>query len=251
MGSQIRKPIVAANWKMHRKPSNALTLAIELTKDLSIETTEIAICAPFTHLDRLASIKEFGISIGAQNCHFAESGAYTGEVSADMLADLGCTYVIIGHSERRKLDSPESILPRIKQALNAGMSVIYCCGEALTERETGQEWIHVSNQLQVDLESLSLTELNKIIIAYEPIWAIGTGLTASPQQAQNMHQQIRNWLEIHCGIELAQKLRIIYGGSVKASNAEALALMEDIDGFLVGGASLFPQEFRAIIRSFS
>lgn len=251
MRSQIKKPFIAANWKMNGKPSKALTLAIELTTGLSIEAIELVICAPFTHLDRLAPIKQTGVCIGAQNCHFAENGAYTGEVSASMLADLGCEYIIIGHSERRSLDSPESILPRIRQVLNAGMSVIYCCGEPLAQKESGQEWPYVSNQLQVDLESLSIDDLKKLVIAYEPIWAIGTGLTASPNQTQNMHLRIRNWAENKWNTQHAQQLRIIYGGSVKASNAADLSQMDDIDGFLVGGASLIPNEFRAIIQCYS
>jgi len=247
---QIRKPLVAANWKMYGKPTDALPLAIELTEGLINETTEIAICAPFTHLDRLASVRALGIRLGAQNCHYAEKGAFTGEVSASMLVDLGCDYVIIGHSERRGLDAPESIQQRIRMALDSGLSVIYCCGEPLTQRTSGEEWNYVSNQLKSDLESISQNDLNKIVIAYEPIWAIGTGLTASPTQAQDMHQKVRNWIQSQWGNQHALQIRIIYGGSVKASNALDLAQMSGIDGVLVGGASLIPNEFRTIIRSF-
>lgn len=242
---------MAANWKMYGKPTEALPLAIDLTEGLINEAIEIAICAPFTHLDRLASIKASGIRLGAQNCHFAEKGAYTGEVSASMLVDLGCDYVIIGHSERRGLDAPESIKHRIRMALDSGLSVIYCCGEPLSQRTSSEEWNYVLNQLQTDLDSISQIDLNKMVIAYEPIWAIGTGLTASPIQAQDMHQQIRGWIQGQWGNEHALHIRIIYGGSVKASNAMDLAQMSAIDGVLVGGASLIPNEFRTIIRSFS
>lgn len=250
MVSQIRRPLVAANWKMYGKPTEALPLAIDLTEGLINEAIEIAICAPFTHLDRLATIKASGIRLGAQNCHFAEKGAYTGEVSASMLVDLGCDYVIIGHSERRGLDAPESIKQRIRMALDSGLSVIYCCGEPLSQRTSSEEWNYVLNQLQTDLDSISQIDLNKMVIAYEPIWAIGTGLTASPIQAQDMHQQIRGWIQGQWGNEHALHIRIIYGGSVKASNAMDLAQMSAIDGVLVGGASLIPNEFRTIIRSF-
>lgn len=251
MGSQEKKRFIAANWKMHSKPSEALALAFELTDGLEDTNTEVVICAPFTHLDRLNSLKSKGIILGAQNCHFADKGAYTGEISATMLSDLGCQYVIIGHSERRNLDTVESIPLRIEQAIAAGLKVIFCCGEPLHYRKVHQEWEFVLSQLNHDFDKIEASHFPKIVIAYEPIWAIGTGLTASPQQAQEMHKNIRKWAENRFGILDAMQLRILYGGSVKSSNSMELAAMHDIDGVLVGGASLIPIEFRGIIRAFS
>ncbi len=250
MSEKIRKPIVAANWKMNVMPDEAAQLALNLSESLINEDIELVICPPFTHLDRLLNLNLRGLKIGAQNCHFATQGAYTGEVSAAMLKNMNCDYVLIGHSERRFVDGEESIPLKIERALEAKLSVIYCCGEPLTMRQSNQDWAFVSEQIQFDFNTVEPIYFDQIVIAYEPIWAIGTGLTASKEQAQDMHRNLRNWFQLKYGSSIAQKLRILYGGSVKASNASELSAMSDIDGVLVGGASLNPTEFKAIAKAF-
>ena len=253
MNEQSRKSLVAANWKMNTLPSQAQELARKLTNVSWTSQLDVLICPPFTHLPYLSEIKKEGFLLGAQNCHEKASGAYTGEISAEMLVDLGCSFVILGHSERRTLNPVENrLLPhKIVHAISAGLKVIYCCGEPISIREKLQEDQFVLDQLEQDFKYLDPSSFDKLVIAYEPIWAIGTGLNATSQQAQAMHLWIRQQISKMYGSPIANKLRIIYGGSVKASNAESLSLMSDIDGVLVGGAGLLPDEFHEIIKVFS
>jgi len=246
-----KKYLIAANWKMNTLASECKALAIAITDVDWSEQLEIVICPPFTHLSELQSIRKDGVLIGAQNCHDKTNGAFTGEISAEMLVDLKCDYVIIGHSERRAMNPNENALihSKIKAAIGAGLNVIYCCGESKDIREQNNEMNFISKQLQNDLFELKEEALSKLTIAYEPIWAIGTGKHASPEQAQTMHAFIRNAMTKHFGD--VHSVRILYGGSVNASNVHSFAMQEDVDGVLVGGASLIPAEFKSIIKAFS
>ncbi|MBX7163600.1 MAG: triose-phosphate isomerase [Saprospiraceae bacterium] len=248
-----RSRIVAANWKMNVLPSEAMTLAGQVAQALPIKNVEVIICPPFTHLFSLMSLQSESLKIGAQNCNENPFGAHTGDISAQMLKDLGCRYVIIGHSERRARQSTENarISAKIHAALQAGLKPIYCCGEGLPIREKEAHIEFVKDQLETDLTTLQTEHIEEIVIAYEPVWAIGTGKNASPEQAQEMHASIRKWLSDRFGSVLGTQTRILYGGSVKAVNALALAKQNDIDGFLVGGASLNVDEFIKIVHSVS
>jgi triosephosphate isomerase len=248
-----KKNLIAANWKMNVLPSEALALAIAITDIEWPDYMELVIFPPYTHLSGLQSIRKDGVKLGAQNCHENNRGAFTGEVSVDMLVDLQCDYVIIGHSERRAINPNENdrIYSKLKTAIQAGLHVIYCCGESKDVREQGNEMNFISNQLQSDLFNLDAADFNYVTIAYEPIWAIGTGNHASPEQAQSMHSFIRTNLTKHIGDAIANEVRILYDGSVNASNVKSFALQKDIDGVLVGGASLIPEEFKHIIKAFS
>lgn len=247
------KILIAANWKMNVLPSECKALAIAITDVEWAQKIEILICPPFTHLQVLQDIRKDGILLGAQNCHSKSKGPYTGEISAEMLKDLNCDYVIIGHSERRAMNANEDdeISSKLQSALNNGLKVIYCCGESLQTREAGNEKEFVHAQLKKDLFALPNEYLKNVTIAYEPIWAIGTGQHATPQQASEMHSFIRQPIQDHFGKINASGLRILYGGSVNAKNAASLAAMSEINGVLVGGASLIPEEFKAIIKTFS
>ena len=214
------------------------------------KNSDLIVCPPYTHLANISANKIIsGFYLGAQNMSEFESGAHTGEISADMLLDLGCTHVIIGHSERRMMNEKENIIipQKISLALQKGLKVIYCCGENLESRESKQEETFVSNQLKNDLYHLE--NLDKIIIAYEPIWAIGTGKTATSDQAEAMHAFIRQTLSEK--YSNSDQVKILYGGSVKASNASEFAKKENINGVLVGGASLIPVDFIEIIEAFN
>ena len=243
--------LIVANWKMNTLASECKALAIAVTDVEWSDQIEVVICPPFTHLSELQNLRKDGILLGAQNCHEKTSGAFTGEISAEMLVDLNCDYVIIGHSERRMMNPNENpmIHSKIKAAIGAGLNVIYCCGESKEIREQNNEMNFVSKQLQNDLFELDAASISKLTIAYEPIWAIGTGKHASPEQAQTMHAFIRNAMTKHFGD--AKHIRILYGGSVNASNVHSIAMQKDVDGVLVGGASLIPSEFKAIIKAFS
>ncbi|MCL2011732.1 MAG: triose-phosphate isomerase [Cystobacterineae bacterium] len=247
----LRRCLVAANWKMNMTVSQALPLAAQLATLTSGPLAEIAVAPPFVALFPVGQVlRPSGVALAAQNCHALSAGAYTGEVSAPMLADLGCRYVIIGHSERRQLfgESDSFIHEKVKAVLEAGLYPILCVGETLEEREHNQTLEVVSKQLQANLAGISSGLGAKLVIAYEPIWAIGTGKTATAQEAQEVHAHIRGWLQQLWG-ETSKQLRILYGGSVKASNAEELMAKPDIDGALVGGASLQFAEFSAIIEA--
>jgi len=246
-----RRCLVAANWKMNMTLSQALPFAEQLATLASHPAVEVAVAPAFVALFPVGQVLcPRGVALAAQNCHAASSGAYTGEVSAPMLADLGCRYVIVGHSERRQLlgEADDFVARKVKAVLAAGMAPILCVGETLEEREGGKTLERVLGQLQASLAGLRREEGAQLVIAYEPVWAIGTGKTATTQEAQEVHAHIREWLKPLWG-EVAQQVRILYGGSVKADNAAQLMAQPDIDGALVGGASLQFEEFSAIVEA--
>lgn len=251
---EMRKKIIAGNWKMFNNISesqNLITKLISGLSGLSIKC-EVIICPPFTALSEAGSlIKNTPLKLGAQNMHFEENGAFTGEISADMLKSVGCEYVILGHSERRTIfgESDEFINKKIIKALNSGLNPIFCVGETLSERENGTTFEVIGRQVTDGLKSISAIELAKIIIAYEPVWAIGTGKTATPEQAQEVHAFIRNLVNKLYSSGEAEKIVIQYGGSVKPENAAELLKQNDIDGALVGGACLKADSFIAILRA--
>lgn len=224
-----------------------------LTKELNSDV-EIIVCPPFTHLasiGKLVKENDMAISLGAQNCADQESGAYTGEVSVKMLSNVGCKYVILGHSERREYygETSEKLYKKINLVLNEGMMPIFCVGERLEERESGRHFEVVSEQIKEVLYKLRGVELDKVIVAYEPVWAIGTGKTATSDQAEEMHAYIRRVIADKFG-EHAETIPILYGGSCKPSNAAELFSKENVDGGLIGGASLVAQDFIGIVKSF-
>lgn len=249
-----RRPLIAGNWKMNLSLNDAINLAKDIANGvLDIEDRDVLIAPPFPFLYPITHIINGSkIFLGAQNIHWEKSGAFTGEVSGLMLKDIGCTHVIIGHSERRIIfhESDEEIAKKIKAAIEVGLYPIICVGEKLEERQEGKTFDVVKKQLEgslkylLDLKSIP----NSFIIAYEPVWAIGTGHTATPAQAQEVHAFIREWLKEKFGSDLANHIRILYGGSVKPENIKELMAEKDIDGVLVGGASLKAESFLKIIR---
>ena len=246
----MRTKIVAGNWKMNKTASEAAAL-IEEIKALTAEVAnvEVVVCPPFTDLkDAAAACAGSHVKLGAQNIHWEPSGAYTGEISAAMLKDLGVTHVIIGHSERRQYfgETDATVNLRTKAALDAGLVPIVCVGEMLEERKVGQTGDVVVRQVKVGLADL---DVGKVVIAYEPVWAIGTGLTASPTQAQEVHALIRRTLAEMAGGDVANSVRIQYGGSMKPDNAKELMSQPDIDGGLIGGAALTAKSFAAIVAA--
>jgi triosephosphate isomerase (TIM) len=253
MSKSVRRYLIAGNWKMNKTASEA----VDLVKDLIVEigkTTDVtvAVCPPFTALESVARALEGStIELGAQNMHPEPSGAYTGEISADMLRTLFVNYVILGHSERRQYfaESDAFINRKVLTALEGNLSPILCVGETLAEREGGKTLEVVKRQLDGGLVGVTAAHAEKLVIAYEPVWAIGTGKTATPQMAQEAHGAIRLLLNGHIGAAAGAKVRILYGGSMKADNAEALLAQPDIDGGLVGGASLEPRGFIKIVQS--
>lgn len=247
-----RQKIAAGNWKMNTTVSEGTRLYNAIADQTIPEDVVVIIGAPFIHLGTLLAQNNAVVKVAAQNCHFQNSGAYTGEVSPSMLVDLGIEYVILGHSERREYfnESNEILAQKLDAALENGLKVIFCCGEPLEIRKANTQNEYVSKQLQEGLFHLESDQLENIIIAYEPIWAIGTGETATPDQAQEMHAHIRSVLQQKYGDEEAQNMSILYGGSVKPANAKEIFGQEDVDGGLVGGASLNPDGFGEIINSF-
>lgn len=251
----MRKKIVAGNWKMNLTLAEANELLNELNQQENNKPAdvEIIIHPPFVYLAKFAEqLSNSTISLGAQNCSSYTSGAYTGEIAAQMIASCGVKYVIIGHSERRSMfgDTNTIIAEKINQALNAGLTPIFCCGELLSERENNEHFKIVEQQLNEGIFHLSEEQFSKCIIAYEPVWAIGTGKTATPQQAQEMHQFIRKQIASNYTEKLAQSCSILYGGSCNANNAQELFAQTDIDGGLIGGASLKANDFFSIANAF-
>lgn len=250
----MRKYVIAGNWKMNKELTEAVQLASELKAELNGKelNADVIISPPFVNLEAVNSIiKDSSIKLAAQNIHFADSGAFTGEISAQMIKSVGCQYVILGHSERRTIfgETDEVINKKIHQALNNGVTPILCCGESLEERENGTTFNVIEAQIKAGLKDLEIPNIAKMIIAYEPIWAIGTGKTASPEQAQDVHAFIRKLLAELSNEEVANNITIQYGGSVKPANAKELLSKPDIDGALVGGACLNADSFRDIILS--
>jgi triosephosphate isomerase len=247
-----RKLFIAGNWKMNTSRSRAVALAAKLSSEIgSVDAVDLAVCPPFVYLhDLAAALDGTNIALGAQDMFYEDDGAYTGEISGQMLRDVGCRYVILGHSERRHVigESDEIINRKIIKALGDGLEVIFCVGELLEERKGGSTLEVVRRQVQIGLEGVTGTQMVNITMAYEPVWAIGTGVTATPDQAQEVHAMIRQLLTGRYDPEVSENLRIQYGGSVKPSNAADLLSQPDIDGALVGGASLKADDFAAIVR---
>lgn len=247
----MRKPFIAGNWKMFKTTGEAKAFAQELLSLYQASDVNVAVCAPFT---QLAALKEAfagtEIKVGAQNMHFEEEGAFTGEVSASMLEEIGTDYCIIGHSERRRYfgETDETVNKKLHTAYRHGIQPIFCVGESLEERDGGRAEEVVRNQITAGLAGFSPEQLSRLVIAYEPIWAIGTGRTATPKQANEMCGTIRSAVEKLYGSEISEETVIQYGGSVKPDNASELMEMEEIDGALVGGASLKASEFIQIIN---
>lgn len=249
-----RQKIVAGNWKMNLSFQEGRDLASEVIRSIGPSDTLAVLCPPFVHLNHLSMLTN-GISnleIGAQNCHQSASGAYTGEVSASMIKSVGASFVIIGHSERREFfgENDALLANKVDIALQNDLRPIFCCGEKLESREVGTHEELVGNQIENALFHLDGDAFSKVVIAYEPVWAIGTGKTASSQQAQEMHAFIRNLLAKKYGNAIADATTILYGGSCKPDNAGELFSQPDVDGGLIGGASLKAKDFIAILQSF-
>jgi triosephosphate isomerase len=251
----MRKKIVAGNWKMNMDLAEGMKFAGSIDKYFKEKPSGkvlVILCTPFIHLAGASEILKHGkIALGAQNCASEASGAYTGEVSAWMVKSTGAEYVIIGHSERRTFyhENDKLLNKKTLLAINSGLKVIFCCGEVLNEREAGKHFLIVRRQLEEGLFSLSEEQMDMIVIAYEPVWAIGTGLTATPGQAQEMHKYIRDLVKEKYGNDCAKKLPILYGGSCKPSNAVEIFSKPDVDGGLIGGASLKKEDFAAIVEA--
>ncbi|MBT4691879.1 MAG: triose-phosphate isomerase [Planctomycetaceae bacterium] len=251
----MRKIFIAGNWKMNLTRSGAVDLTAGLVDQLADNAAvDVAICPSSGFLSEVASqLASSAVALGAQNLYPAEAGAYTGELNAEMLIDLGCTYVILGHSERRHLpdlaETNEFINLKVRSAIAAGLKPILCVGELLEERNAGQTTNVVENQLAKSLADISIDDMETVTIAYEPVWAIGTGKVATPDQAELVHSNIREWLRIRFNDRVADTTRIQYGGSVKPENARELLSQPNIDGALVGGAALSAESFTGIIKN--
>jgi len=248
----MRHPLIAGNWKMHGLREQARSLAGEIVGGApDPQQVELAVCPPFVHLAEVAAaLAGSAVALGAQNVADAEQGAHTGEVSADMLAELGCRFVIVGHSERRQQygEDDAQVARRFRQARRHGLVPILCVGETLAEREADATDTVVARQVDTVFEALGEEGFGDAVIAYEPVWAIGTGRTASPEQAQSAHAALREHLAGHLG-GAARGVRLLYGGSMKADNAASLLAMPDVDGGLIGGASLKASDFLAICQA--
>ncbi|MDA9875381.1 triose-phosphate isomerase [Flavobacteriaceae bacterium] len=249
----MRKQIVAGNWKMNNDYVDSEIFVAKLLKELKHSTTEVIIAPPFTSLLASSnSVKGSQVIVAAQNMHFAENGAYTGEVSAKMLKSVGVKTVILGHSERRTYfnETDALLAKKVDTALAHNMCAIFCFGEELEDRKSGNEEAIVEAQIKNALFHLPASAWEHIVLAYEPVWAIGTGETASPEQAQDMHAFIRKTIADHYSAELADQVSILYGGSVKPANAKEIFSKTDVDGGLIGGAALDVEQFIAIINAF-
>ena len=247
----MRKPFIAGNWKMYKTAADAVAFAEEFKKIYAPSDVRVAIAAPYTQLWALKKAFEgTGIGVAAQNMHWEDQGAFTGEVSAPMLKEIGVDYCIIGHSERRQYfaETDETVNKKVRKALASGILPILCCGESLETRDAGREKEFVGAQIRADFAEIEAEDAKKVTVAYEPIWAIGTGRTASPQQAQDMCAYIRTVLTELYGEDISEEITIQYGGSVKPANATELMSQDDIDGALVGGASLKPADFLEIVH---
>ena len=255
MNKNLRKAVIAGNWKMNKTRPEAKAL-LEAIKPLVANAegkVEVIACVPFTNLETAVNTTAgSNVKVGAENVHFEKSGAFTGEISADMLTELGVEYVVIGHSERRQYfgETDETVNKRTKAALAAGLKPIVCVGELLAEREADITEEVISRQIKLDFAGVSADDIKKTIIAYEPVWAIGTGKTATDEQAEDMHAYIRSVIADRYGKEVAENTSILYGGSCKPSNAPQLFAKPDVDGGLIGGASLDAASFMGIVNAF-
>ena len=252
MDKAKRKAIIAGNWKMNKTATEAAKLVDELIPAVKDASCEVVICTPYTDLvTAVEKTKGTNIHVGAENVHFEKSGAFTGEISADMLVDLGVEYVIVGHSERRQYfaETDQTVNKRALAALNAGLKVIICVGESLQQREEGVTEELVRMQTKIALRDVTAEQMANVVIAYEPIWAIGTGLTATPDQAEEVCENIRTVVRKLYSSKNARAISILYGGSMNDKNAFELLAQPDIDGGLIGGASLVPEKFVKIIEA--
>ncbi len=245
--------LIAGNWKMNTDVSSAVELARDIAESIGRHpNVEVVICPPAVNLADVArEIDGSSLILGAQNMHYKDSGAFTGEVSAPMLSAVGCRFVILGHSERRQYfgETDEGVNLKAKQAVGSGLVPIVCVGEHLSEREAGQAEDVVTRQVRRGLEEVAAADSTALVVAYEPVWAIGTGHTATPEQAQQMHAHIRTLLKQLYGNQVGGTIRILYGGSMKPDNADELLRQEDVNGGLIGGASLRSESFISIIES--
>jgi triosephosphate isomerase len=247
----MRRPFIAGNWKMNTNRASAVALAEGVAKKAeSIQGVDMAVCPPSCYLDAVGkAIAGSKVALGAQNMYHEKDGAFTGELSAAMLKDLGCKYVILGHSERRHIlgETDEAINKKVHAALAAELIPILCVGELLSEREAGQTMSVIQTQFDGSLAGLTAEQMGKVVLAYEPVWAIGTGKVATPQQAEEVHLALRKIIEARYNVSIADAVRLQYGGSVKPENAAELLKQPDIDGALVGGASLKVDQFLGIV----
>jgi triosephosphate isomerase len=248
-----RRLFIAGNWKMNTTRASGLALVRDLLKELGrLDQVDLAVCPPFVYLGAIHEVLGgTHIALGAQDVFYQDEGAFTGEISAAMLKDVGCRYVILGHSERRHVigESDELVNRKILKALSDGLEVIFCVGELLAQRESEQTDEIVARQVSVGLEGVNADAMKRVTIAYEPVWAIGTGRNATPQQAQEVHAMIRGLLADMYNPRVAQAVRIQYGGSVKPANAAEILAQPDVDGALVGGASLKASDFVGIVKA--
>jgi triosephosphate isomerase len=250
----MRRPLVAGNWKMTTTQESGAALSRDLAEGVgnSTESVDVLVCPPYPYLTTVAdAIKGSGIELGAQDAYYQSPGAFTGEVANEMLTDIGCSYVILGHSERRHVmgECDETTNKKITASLAGGLKAILCVGELLTEREAKQTEAVLDRQMSGGLAGISEDQMADVVIAYEPVWAIGTGKTATPEQAESAHAHLRNWLESNYNVGVAAATRILYGGSVKPDNAAELIGQANVDGALVGGASLKAELFLPIIQA--
>ena len=252
MNKALRKAVIAGNWKMNKTRPEAAALIAELKPLVADAGCEVVACVPFTNLETvLEAVKGSNIKVGAQNCHFEKSGAFTGEISADMLAEMGVEYVVLGHSERRQYfgETDETVNKRLTAALAAGLKVILCVGGMLADRENGITGELVALQTKIALKGVSKEDLKNVIIAYEPVWAIGTGKTATAEQANEVCAIIRGVIASIYDQEAADGITIQYGGSMNAKNAAELVAQPDVDGGLIGGASLKAVDFSVMVKA--
>ena len=250
----MRKPFVAGNWKMNSDGASSLKLAEAIAAgsvDVAASKVDVAVFPPFVYLQSITAAKTKGVAIGAQDIYYESKGAFTGEISPAMLKDVGCIYALCGHSERRHVigETDDMVNKKVKAAISGGLLPILCIGELLEEREAEQTFDVITNQVKKGLADLNAEKVAAVTLAYEPVWAIGTGLTATPKQAQEVHAMIRKLLAELYDDKLAEQTRILYGGSAKPDNAAELMNQKDIDGLLVGGASLKADDFLEIIKA--
>ena len=253
MNRKYRKTVIAGNWKMNKTPSQTKEFMTELKAIMPKgRWCDVALCVPAICIPAaVRAMRETRVGIGAENCHYEAKGAFTGELATDMLVDAGCKYVIIGHSERREMfgETDAQVNAKVLAALEAGLIPIMCCGETLEQRQSGVTAEHIAMQIKLGLQNVPEEKIRKVIIAYEPIWAIGTGLTATPEQAQEVCESIRAVVRKLYSSKHARAISILYGGSMNENNAYELLAQPDIDGGLIGGASLVPEKFVKIIEA--
>jgi triosephosphate isomerase len=250
----MRRFLIAGNWKMNTTRQSGVSLATELSRNAAQEevAVEVLICPPYPYLIPVAqAISDSAVRLGAQDCYFEAAGAFTGEVAVEMLRDCGCRYVLLGHSERRHVigETDATINRKVRAAIAGGISPVLCVGETLGERQAGQTEEVLDRQMEGGLSAVTEAEAANLVIAYEPVWAIGTGVTATPEQAESAHEHLRKWLADRYTPAFSEKTRILYGGSVKADNAESLLGQPNVDGALVGGASLKSATFVPVIEA--